>query len=92
MEAEKVYPVRGIRRCKNEECGVIMDRDYNAAINIRRNLLHFIDNGDWHPRFSKKKEEEESQQEPAASAAAVTVTTTTATTTTSTYNSTATTR
>ena len=92
MKAEKVYPVRGIRRCKNEECGVIMDRDYNAAINIRRNLLHFIDNGEWHPRFSKKKKEEESQQEPAAaSAVAATVTTTTATTT-STYNSTATTR
>ena len=65
---------------------MITDRDYNAAINIRRNLLHFIDTGEWHPRFSKKKEE--SQQEPAA-AAAVTVTTTTATTT-STYNSTAT--
>ena len=71
-----------------------MNRDYNAAINIRRNLLHFIDNGDWHPRFSKKKKEEESQQEPASASAsaavAVTVTTTTATTT-STYNSTATT-
>ena len=55
MEAEKVYPVRGIRRCKNENCGVIMNRDYNAAINIRRNLLHFIENGDWLPCFSKKK-------------------------------------
>ena len=89
MKAEKLYPVRGIRRCKNEECGVIMDRDYNAAINIRRNLLHVIDNGEWLPRFSKKKKEEESQQEP-ASAVVATVTTTTATTTTSTYNSTAT--
>jgi len=43
--------VRGIRRCQNEKCGVIFDRDYNAAINIKRNLQHFILYGNWNPNF-----------------------------------------
>ena len=60
MEAEKVYPVCC---CKNEYCGVIMDRDYNAAINIQRNLLHFIENGDWLPCFSKKKKKHNKSQQ-----------------------------
>ena len=52
---EKEYPVRGIRRCQNEECRVIMNRDYNAAINIRQNLLHYIQHGDWCPRFKRNQ-------------------------------------
>ena len=53
-EDAKAYPVRGIRRCQNEECGVIVNRDYNAAINIRLNLLNHIKNGDWCERFKRK--------------------------------------
>ena len=55
--------VCGICHCQNEHCRVIMSRDYNAAINIRRNLLFCIENGHWDPRFSKKKEEDASQQQ-----------------------------
>ena len=28
------FSVRGLRRCKNEECAVFLNRDYNAAMNI----------------------------------------------------------
>ena len=61
---EKKKEVRGIRRCQNEYCGVIMNRDYNAAINIRRHLLYRIEHGYWDPRFCKKKKkiEKESNQ------------------------------
>jgi hypothetical protein len=43
--------VRGIRRCQNEECGVIMNRD-NAAINIRKNLIYYLEHNQWNPIFS----------------------------------------
>ncbi len=45
--------VRGLRRCNNEECRVFMNRDYNASINIRLNLLHKIETGNWDPVFSQ---------------------------------------
>ena len=62
--AVRVIPVCGIHCCKNVNCGVVMNRDYNAAINICRNLLHYINTGDWLPQFSKKAgEKNESQQE-----------------------------
>jgi len=41
-EENKLYPVRGIHCYNNEECGVIMNRDYNAAINIHQNLINYI--------------------------------------------------
>lgn len=45
--------VRGLRRCNNEECAVLFNRDYNAAMNIRKNLLHRIHKGRWHPAFAR---------------------------------------
>lgn len=50
--------VRGLRRCNNESCQVFINRDYNAAINIRRNLLHRIQHGSWHPSFTSNIKEE----------------------------------
>ena len=53
--------LRGIRRCNNEECGgsrdgihlpLLWDRDHNAAINIRSNLLYRLEHGRWDARFS----------------------------------------
>jgi hypothetical protein len=50
--------LRGIRRCHNAECGgpdnhrLLWNRDHNAAINIRRNLLHRLEHGTWDPLFS----------------------------------------
>ena len=56
--AAKVVAVRGIRHCQNVKCGAIMNRDYNAAINIRRNPLNYINTGAWLPRFSKRNVED----------------------------------
>ena len=51
--------LRGIRRCTNVECGgpdahheLLWNRDHNAAINIRQNLLHRLEHGRWDPLFS----------------------------------------
>ena len=51
--------LRGIRRCNNEECGgpnahhrLLWNRDHNAAINIRNNLLHRLKHNRWDPLFS----------------------------------------
>ena len=30
-----------------------MNRDYNAAMNIRQNLLHYIEHGCWAERFTR---------------------------------------
>ena len=39
---------RGIRRCTSVQCrSRIWHRDINAAINIRANLLHRLENGEW---------------------------------------------
>jgi len=51
---EKV-DVRGLRRCQNEKCGVLWSRDYNAAINIRDNLLHHILHHSWNPLFASAR-------------------------------------
>ena len=40
-----------------------MNRDYNAAMNIRSNLLYRIQNGTWDPKFSKKNHSGLSSQE-----------------------------
>jgi len=48
---DKMLDVRGLRRCNNVSCAIYVHRDYNAAVNIRFNLLHMIQNGDWHPKF-----------------------------------------
>jgi hypothetical protein len=48
------FDVRGLRRCNNENCRVFINRDYNAAINIRSNLVHYIKHGRWDSRFTSK--------------------------------------
>ena len=32
------HEIRGLRRCQNAECGVILNRDQNAAVNIATNF------------------------------------------------------
>lgn len=46
--------MRGIRRCNSAHCGGRRrwNRDHNAAINIRQNLLLSMEHGTWYPRFS----------------------------------------
>jgi hypothetical protein len=45
---EKSFPARGVRRCNSASCeGRRWKRDLNAAINIRRNLTHYLDHGRW---------------------------------------------
>jgi len=41
--------VWGIRRCNSANCGGLRrwNRDHNAAINIRANLLHYLESGTW---------------------------------------------
>jgi transposase len=51
-DSDKLVDVRGIRRCNNADCGVLMNRDYNAAMNIRKNLLYRIEHEGWHPCFA----------------------------------------
>jgi hypothetical protein len=45
----KMVPVWGIRRCNSATCGGFRrwNRDHNAAINIRANLLHYLERGTW---------------------------------------------
>ncbi len=45
--------VRGLRRCNNDRCGVFFSRDYNAAINMRLQLCHWIEHGTWHPAYAR---------------------------------------
>ncbi len=41
-------PLWSIRRCNSATCeGRRWNRDHNAAINIRANLLHYLNNGTW---------------------------------------------
>ena len=52
-------PVRGIRHCNNaESCKGLLQwsRDHNAAINIRQNLIYWINHGSWDPRFYMSSE------------------------------------
>jgi hypothetical protein len=46
---EEWVPVWGIRRCNSATCGGLRrwNRDHNAAINIRVNLLHYFESGAW---------------------------------------------
>lgn len=56
IEDKKEVPLRSIRCCYNALCGGFRrwNRDYNAAINIRANLLHWIQHGQWDPSFTRK--------------------------------------
>ena len=44
-----LVPVWGIRHCNSATCGGLRrwNRDHNAAINIRANLLHYLEHGTW---------------------------------------------
>ena len=46
---EEWVAVWGIRRCNSATCGGFRrwNRDHNAAINIRNNLLQFLETGAW---------------------------------------------
>ena len=46
---EEWVSVWGIRRCNSATCGGFRrwNRDHNAAINIRANLLHYLERGTW---------------------------------------------
>jgi hypothetical protein len=47
-DAGRLVAPRGIRRCHSANCGGLRwNRDHNAAINIRANLLHRLQNGRW---------------------------------------------
>lgn len=52
----EIVPLRSIRRCNNvnQTCEGFLrwNRDHNAAINIRANLLHWIQHGKWDPSFA----------------------------------------
>lgn len=48
---EKEMDVHGLRHCNNKKCAVLMNRDYNAAINIRQNLIHYLHHQKWSPHF-----------------------------------------
>jgi hypothetical protein len=44
---QKTFPARGVRRCNSAYCeGRRWKRDLNAAINIRRNLKHYLASAD----------------------------------------------
>jgi hypothetical protein len=60
---DRELDVRGLRRCNNEKCKVFINRDYNAAINIRSNLVHRIHHGSWHPKFTKANEQKLTKEE-----------------------------
>jgi hypothetical protein len=49
IEIRKYVPVWSIRRCNSATCGGLRrwNRDHNAAINIRANLLHYLSSGTW---------------------------------------------
>ena len=46
---EEWVSVWGIRHCNSAICGGLRrwNRDHNAAINIRANLLHYAESGAW---------------------------------------------
>lgn len=45
-------PVRGLRRCTNENCRKLWNRDHLGALNILKNFHHWIHNNEQHPLFS----------------------------------------
>jgi len=54
---EVTRDVRGLRRCNNKNCGALFSRDYNGAINIRKNLLYYKKHGNWNSKFMRKKKD-----------------------------------
>ena len=80
---EKV-PLWGIRRCNSAICGGHhrWNRDHNAAINIRANLMHYAESGAWPQHATGHRT--------MTTVAMATNTTTTTTTTTSMVNAVAT--
>jgi hypothetical protein len=61
-DPKKLLDVRGLRRCNNVSCRVFINRDYNSGINIRKNLIHCIEHGAWHPKFINAKELDEKKR------------------------------
>ena len=55
---EKVS-IHGLCHCQNVWCGLAMNCNYNASINIQWNLLHCIETGSW--LFSQHCEEEDNK-------------------------------
>ena len=50
VQLQEKVPLWGIRRCNSATCGGLRwNRDHNAAINIRNNLLHYLESGTWPP-------------------------------------------
>jgi len=64
-KSKQLIDVRGLRRCKNVKCAVLFSRDYNAAMNIKKNLEYHIKHKTWHPLFSsvRKKEKGENKEQ-----------------------------
>jgi len=64
----KSFPARGVRRCNSVCCeGRRWKRDLNAAINIRRNLKHYLADGRWirfrHPPPGENAEAEDEDED-----------------------------
>ena len=60
----KLVPLWSIRRCNSVTCGGRhWNRDHNAAINIRANLLHYLDKGTWPQHALKPRPQPAPQQQ-----------------------------
>ena len=64
-EKKPLVDVRALRRCQNDQCGVWMNRDYNAALNIRANLMHRLAHGRYHPAFASRRQQATTQSDEA---------------------------
>ncbi len=58
IQVPEMIPLWGIRRCISACGGLRWNRDHNAAINIRNNLLPYLERGTW-PEEGEEEEEED---------------------------------